>query len=388
MSVRKRNLKSGKITWEYCIELGIDANGKRIQERRSGFESKKDAEAEERKRLNEIDLGYCDDKMTFEKGVKLFIDNAELSYAYKTVDKYKSHFKNHLSEFMKKVYKDIRLDFINSWKYKMLDEGKTNHTINDCIKLLKAMGAYLCKHEYALRNPFEYVDKLPVTPCDKKVFNLRQITRMLRRARREQGRLYPLLYTAIFTEMRQGELLGLEWKNIDFENKKLYVRQQFNGKTLTPKLKTATSRRTIDLTDGVVECLLEYKRVLPELHDLVFCTKLGTPLLSANIRERWYYPLLRSFKWEGYEFHSLRHTYASLMLSQGVPYLYVSKQMGHAKPTVTLNVYGHFIPDENENAVAKLEDMYRNYLNGINNKLLKRNCGEHGIKNSFSEIQA
>ena len=54
--------------------------------------------------------------------------------------------------------------------------------------------------------------------------------------------------------------------------------------------------------------------------------------------------------------------------------------MGPAKPTVTLNVYGHFIPDENENAVAKLEDMYKNYLNGINNKILKRNCGEQGLQ--------
>lgn len=49
--------------------------------------------------------------------------------------------------------------------------------------------------------------------------------------------------------------------------------------------------------------------------------------------------------------------YASLILSQKVPDLYVSKQMGHAKPTVTLNVYRYFIPNENESAVAKLEDI-------------------------------
>lgn len=101
------------------------------------------------------------------------------------------------------------------------------------------------------------------------------------------------------------------------------------------------------------------KKTVRKEHEFVFCTSLGTPLLKENVRRRWYYPLLESFKWKVYRFHDLRHTYASLMLSQGISYLYVSKQMGHSKPTTTLDVYGHFIPDINDHSVDLIGDKFR-----------------------------
>ncbi len=360
MSVSKRKLKSGKESWQYSIELGRNIFGKRLQEKKSGFATKKDARAAERSRLNEIENNACAiKKLTFTHACELYMQNARLHYAGNTLDKYEHYVKDYFNVFESYYFSDIRIDLINKWKIQMLEQEKSPSVINDCLKLLKAIGNYLCTNEYVFRNPFENAQKISIPAKEIKVFNLRQVTRMLRRAERDYPRLYPLLYTALFTGMRQGELLGLKWSDINFEKRVLYVRRQFTNGKLSDTLKTTGSRRTIDLEAGLINCLLEYKKTVNPKHELVFCTNLGTPLLKENIRRRWYYPLLESFKWRGYRFHDLRHTYASMMLSHGISYLYVSKQMGHSKPTTTLDIYAHFIPDINDHSVDLIGDKFR-----------------------------
>ena len=91
-------------------------------------------------------------------------------------------------------------------------------------------------------------------------------------------------------------------------------------------------------------------------HDLVFPSKIGTPFEPRN--------LLRQFKKLAIKaglpeirFHDLRHTAASLMLNHGIPLLIVSKRLGHAKPSITLDVYGHVIPSMQENAAKVMDDL-------------------------------
>lgn len=363
MSVRKRPLPSGNETWEYCIELGRDATGKRLQEKRSGFATKKEALEAKRQRENEIFESKINlKKLAFTHACELYMVNARLHYANNTLDKYERYVKDYFEIFKSSIFSAIQVAQVNDWKNYLLGKNKPASTINDCIKLLKAIGNFLLENQYINRNPFEYVKKLPVKQKEVKVFNLRQIERLLRRAKKDYPRLYPLLYTAIFTGMRQGELLGLKWCDIDFTNRKLYVRRQYTNGVMTETLKTVKSRRCIDLSEGVVTCLKEYRATLLTNHELVFCTNIGTPLQNENVRRRWYYPLLKSFKWYGYRWHDTRHTYASLMLSQGISYLYVSKQMGHSKPTVTLDVYGHFIPDVNDYAIDIIDDKFKKTL--------------------------
>ncbi len=333
----------------------------------------KEAKAAERLRLNEIETGKNNiKKLAFTYACELYLENAKLHYAKNTLDKYEHYIKDYFNIFKNQCFNDIRVDLVNRWKTQMLDDGKSPSVINDCIKLLKAIGSYLCTNEYTGRNPFVNVQKISVPAKEIKVFNLRQIERMLRRAKKTSERLYPLLYTAIFTGMRQGELLGLKWCDVDFQNRRIYVRRQFTNGQLTNKLKTAKSQRTIDLETGLLNCLLDYKMSANPDHELVFCTNKGTPLLKENICRRWYYPLLKSFMWTGYRFHDLRHTYASLMLSQGISYLYVSKQMGHSKPTTTLDIYGHFIPDINEHSVNLVGAKFRKSVSEREQKLREK----------------
>ena len=90
--------------------------------------------------------------------------------------------------------------------------------------------------------------------------------------------------------------------------------------------------------------------------DLVFPSGAGTPLTASNIR-RDFRKLLAASGLPKIRFHDLRHTAASLMLNHRIPVLMVSKRLGHSKPSITLDVYGHLIPSKQEEAAQLMDDL-------------------------------
>ncbi|HEX5809434.1 MAG TPA: site-specific integrase [Anaerolineales bacterium] len=133
---------------------------------------------------------------------------------------------------------------------------------------------------------------------------------------------------------------------------------------LEPKSKSGT--RTIKLGKRALEILRAHKREQEELVEslgldwtnlnLVFPSGVGTPLTASNIR-RDFRQLLTSSGLPKIRFHDLRHTAASLMLNHGIPVLIVSKRLGHSKPSITLDVYGHLIPSKQEEAAQLMDDL-------------------------------
>jgi len=124
--------------------------------------------------------------------------------------------------------------------------------------------------------------------------------------------------------------------------------------------------RTIILGQQALEVLKNHRREqrttinsageeLTDL-DLVFPSNVGTPLTSSNIR-RAFRKLLKASGLPKIRFHDLRHTAASLMLNHGIPVLIVSKRLGHSKPSITLDVYGHLIPSKQEEAAQLMDDL-------------------------------
>ena len=170
--------------------------------------------------------------------------------------------------------------------------------------------------------------------------------------------------------MRQAELIGLKWEDIDWSLSTLQVKRQvrhFKGATyafLESKSKSGT--RTIMLGKKALEILRDYKQE-QELFinsvrdhwidlDLVFPSGTGTPLTASNIR-RAFRKLLAASTLPKIRFHDLRHTAASLMLNHGIPVLIVSKRLGHSKPSITMDVYGHLIPSQQEEAAELMDDL-------------------------------
>lgn len=150
--------------------------------------------------------------------------------------------------------------------------------------------------------------------------------------------------------MRLGEILGLQWQDVDLRKGVLRVRrtmQELGSSRIEGEPKTARSRRTLPLPEFCVEILRRHRTdscglVKPDA--LVFCTKSGKPHSQTNVR-RELHELLTAAGLPTIRFHDLRHTCASLLLSQDVPPRLVMEMLGHSQISTTMNTYTHVIPE-------------------------------------------
>ena len=182
-----------------------------------------------------------------------------------------------------------------------------------------------------------------------------------------------LLELAISTGMRQGELLGLKWDDIDFTEKCIYVRRSLTfvigKKFIFQEPKTLTSRRRILLTEKAVSLLIIYKEWQDnyalelgnsfEKMDLVFPGVFGQPIYASNLIKRYFRPLVKiSNISEDFTFHSLRHTHATLLLKQGVNPKIVQERLGHSSIKMTMDIYSHVLPDMQNVAIKALDIIF------------------------------
>ena len=162
-------------------------------------------------------------------------------------------------------------------------------------------------------------------------------------------RLEALYSVALALGLRQGEALGLQWDDVDFEHRQLHVRRQLqrlHGVSSLVPVKTDQSRRTLTMPAIVVAALQEHRqRQLDEgiVQGLVFCRRDGRPLVNSNVTHA-FQEKLRRAGLESMRFHDLRHSCASLLLAQGVPARVIMETLGHATINTTMNIYGHVMP--------------------------------------------
>ncbi len=173
-----------------------------------------------------------------------------------------------------------------------------------------------------------------------RVLTLEETKRLLDAARGE--RFEAVYVLAVTTGMRQGELLGLRWDDVDLGRGVLRVRRTvWEGVATVPK--TPKANRSIRLTGMALEAL-EGQKGINGQSGWVFPTSNGTPVNCHNLINRSWWPLLGRVGLPRIPFHNLRHTCASLLLSQGVHPKLVQELLGHADISTTLNTYSHVIP--------------------------------------------
>lgn len=166
---------------------------------------------------------------------------------------------------------------------------------------------------------------------------------------------------AFRTGLRQGELLGLQWGDIDGDN--LRIERQATEKGGIRQLKTESSGRSVPLTGSLVEALAE-ARVEAMKHgraakdELIFQGPRGGRLLRRNFLRRWWRPCLAELELEYRGPHHTRHTFASLMLNGGESLPVVSKILGHSKPSVTLDIYAHVLRNDIDKARATIDRVF------------------------------
>ncbi len=173
----------------------------------------------------------------------------------------------------------------------------------------------------------------------------------------------------VHTGMRQGEVLGLKWKDVNLEAGKLQVRRTLSftkdGPTFTAP-KTVKSRRSVKLTAGAVKALRSHlQRQLKKIEKagslyqdtgLVFAKEDGTPVRGNRLSDYSFKRLLwRAGLPHAVRFHNLRHTCATLLLSRGVPPKLVQELLGHAKIAITLDTYSHVLPGMGDQTATAME---------------------------------
>ena len=165
-----------------------------------------------------------------------------------------------------------------------------------------------------------------------------------------------LFLMAVMTGMRQGELLGLQWGDVDWLNNQVCVKRTFNhARFYEPK--TEKSYRKIDLAPIVISELKKWKlQCLPNELDLVFPNDEGNPICAENLVKRDFKPALRRSGIREIRFHDLRHTYATLLIDQGEHPKYIQEQMGHSSINTTMDVYGHMMKAVNSEATRRLQE--------------------------------
>jgi integrase len=195
-----------------------------------------------------------------------------------------------------------------------------------------------------------------------------QVQAFLKAAR--QDRLYALYVVALDSGMRQGELFALAWPDIDLDGGSVRVvrsLEELNGELRVKDVKTARSRRKIDLSPFAVEVLTEHRRaMLAEGHIAgpVFCNSRGDYLRRSNLTRTSFGAILERARVPKIRFYDLRHTCATLLLLADVNAKVVSERLGHASVAFTLDVYSHVLPTMQKAAAAKLEGIFRPPVDG------------------------
>ncbi|NSL68290.1 site-specific integrase [Bacillus toyonensis] len=366
----KRNKQTGK--WDFVIDIGNDpVTGKRKQKRKRGFSTKKEAEKALTTLLQELNEGsyIAPEKTTLSVFAAEWFIERKAHVAGNTIKSNRSlyfiHIEPFLGHFKVQDLNPILLQrFVNNLN---ADSQLSPGSIRKVLLLLKLMMKKAQSLKLIKENPVTHISLPREIKKEMLVWDLKQISYFIQHSKR--NRYYTAYLIAIFTGMRKGEILGLRWKDVDFDKKIIYVRQIFDAASKEFKIgaKTSAGVRSIHIPENlIVQLKKELKRVLENKikqgegyndNDLVICTKFGNPIdgptLSKRFKkhvERIGLPVIR--------FHDLRHTHVTMLIQQNVNVKVISERVGHSSIQITLNQYSHVLPSMQQEVANKLDNLF------------------------------
>ncbi|MFO7172598.1 MAG: tyrosine-type recombinase/integrase [Bacillota bacterium] len=364
---RKRDRK-----WVCEIIVGRDPTTGKKQVIRFAHERKAEVSAWRVQKLAELRQGNLVAKPS-EQTVQEFMEHwisTTLVHEVKpsTVNLYREMLRYYIGPGLGKVpLAKLTPQMVAAFYHKLMSDGlspRSTQIVHACLRraLQQAVDWQLIP-----KNPVAAVKKPRSEQKEFTALTPEQVKRFLDAAR--ESRLHALFTLAVLTGMRLGELLGLRWQDVDLDKGTITVAQilervgssfRFNSP------KTKASRRTFELPAACIQALRRWRREQAEERmrvgpawahpELVFTTTLGTPLSHWNVTKRDFRAVLEKAGLPRIRFHDLRHTAATLMLDQGVPVHVVSRVLGHASVTVTLQVYAHVLEQKKKEAARAIDE--------------------------------
>lgn len=253
-------------------------------------------------------------------------------------------------------------EFINSLSKDGANEvnGKplSPKTVRHVLSLVSDIFAYAVRMGIARENPCVRVVLPKLVRKEKKIYTVEETVRLMELLRKEPVKYRAFFYLLIYSGCRRGELLGLEWRDVDFANCLISIRRTScytpDRGTYTDTTKTEQSKRTLKLPQEVMDILCELREFQLRQADIfgdkwvesgrLFTKENGEPQ-HPNTSYHWLEKFCARNGLPFYGLHSFRHLFASLLVGNGVDIVTVSGVLGHSAVSTTSNIYCHMLED-------------------------------------------
>ena len=260
---------------------------------------------------------------------------------------------------LKKTFGNKRLDHVKVsdialWQKRLSDRGISAKRIKSVRTILNTIFDDAYRDELINRNPVSLVRVPSVEEIrEKKPFSLEEIVLILKNIPESMQAFFAV---GFFTGMRTGEIIGLKWSDVDFEERTIHIqRSRRQGTETLPK--TKSSIRKIEILDVLMPYLTRHLELHPDT-EYIFTAKGKVPFNTCAKIASWYWkPTLENLGIEYRNLYQMRHTFASLMISNGEDILWVSSMLGHKDSSMTLQKYARHIKQAKKKRAAFLAEI-------------------------------
>ena len=336
------------------------------------FYGKTQAEVLQKKRAYQAELAssgrvISPSSITLEKWLEEWLDTYCKTLKPRALETYRSSIRTRIVPYLGQAkLKDIKQKDIQQFINELMSEGLSAKSVKNIHGVLHKALQKAVELEYIRNNPSNNISLPKLQKKEMQTIPETSVKTFL--GLFDDDFFQPLITFAMYTGLRQGELMGLSWDNVDMEHKALTVRQQLTlvtgeGWRLTsPKHDKV---RTIPLTSQAMEILEEQKQRQKQMEadslglwnnelNLVFTNKLGRYICRTTLMEHWY-RAIKGSEFSYIRFHDLRHTFATFLLRAGVDFKTLSELLGHSSVNFTMSTYAHVTKAMERDSAEKLE---------------------------------
>lgn len=371
---KKTNFEiNGREYFRVTRTIGHRANGTPIRKQFYGT-GIKEANQKADDYINNLKLGLMNDNQLYTINVllpKWLFSVKKNEIKPTSFETYESVYRNYIQTYLiaDLPIKDLKSLKIQEYYNKLLDNNISINNIKKAHKLLRQFFSYVEKEGYILKNPCLNVSLPKKSRSTETIINERktkfqyfneaEIKDLLELF--DGTRYYNIILFALGTGMRKGEILGLQWDDIDFENKEIHVMHNLsyvaniteNGKkkysTLLQTPKSDNSIRIIPMSNKIFNLLDS----LPKKSNYVFCNEKGSHF-DIKWTEKFWHNKLKDTNMKDKRFHDLRHTFATMLLLNGANLIQIKELLGHSSVKIT-EMYLDALPKSKTEIINKID---------------------------------
>ncbi len=353
--------KTGRVSWYGSWWSGSTRVKRKIADKRTPSAAdgltRAQAEKELRKRIDRDVIVATAARRTLEEAGSAYVDHLEhvMERKRSTIQDYRGHLRRHLVPFFgERPIDGIGPDQVAQYLKRKRNDGLSSKTVQNHLNFLQGVFSFSIKRGWAQSNPVAYVDRPKKNRSPHQRIRFLQppeLDALIDAAQDDTlGAVERVLYlAAALTGLRQGELLGLKWLDIDAHAARIRVADNFTrGKMDTPK---SHEGRSVPMAARLTRELaaLRDRTRFKAGDDLVFChPETGHVLDPSKMRKRFKTALAQAGA-RTITFHELRHTFGTQMAAAGAPLRAIQEWMGHADAKTT-EIYRHYAPDPSHGA--------------------------------------